>query len=104
MNPTEVAEVYERAAAEIERRGGIHKGDYGDDRQRPDTCRVCIYGAINVALGLHPFNDDDTLPQEVKDPLYSKVGDYPHVWNDAPETTADDVTRLLRDLAREVAS
>lgn len=104
MNPAEVAAVYERAADEIKRRGGIHKGDYGDDPRNPGTCRVCIYGALNAVLFGDPFDETNRLPQPVEAALRAKVGNCPDVWNDAPPTTADDVIRLLRDLAREVAS
>lgn len=103
MNPAEVAAVYERAAREIERRGH-HKGDYGDDPTNPGGCRVCLHGALNAVLFGDPFDEANPLPQPIESAVRVKFGMFAAAWNDAPETTADDVIRLLRDLAREVTS
>jgi hypothetical protein len=102
VTPAEVAAVYERAAGEIERRGGIHKRGYGDDLEHPDTCRVCLVGALNAALGHSPFRHYP-LPREVLDPIRGALAMHLDDWNDAPERTTDDVTRLLRRLAQQLA-
>lgn len=98
------AELYERAAREIETRGH-HKGDYGDDRFRPNTCRVCLIGALNAASAGSPF------AREVYYDLSAllEVLGYPYdflaaEWNDAPERTADEVIAVLREAAKRVTS
>lgn len=99
MNP---AEVFEKAAQEIERRGH-HKGNYGSDHNNPGGCRVCLYGALNAVLFGNPYSEEP-FPQDVDGPLQIKFGSFVDGWNDAPGRTAFDVIDALRDLAREVTS
>lgn len=99
------AEVLNRAADEIETRGHF-KGMLGHDPYAPETCRVCLYGALNAARTGDPFADDTTAVPESA--LFEVLGLNTTAdlvdWNDDPDRTADEVVAVLREAAKLVAA
>jgi hypothetical protein len=87
-----------------------------DQLQDRDTGAVCLRGAINIALSGSPFNWGDD--RDVTDAIvavahtsrilstfapFDDLEIYDVVrWNNAPDTTADDVILLLRRAAESV--
>lgn len=65
--------------------------------------RVCIVGAIKAVCFQDP-DDFDWSPGAVAavDVAAHHVGDYAHVWNDAPERTEAEVLSALREAARSL--
>ena len=97
------AEVLRDAKGVLERNGWL-QGHYFDDRQfragtPAEACRVCLYGALNLAAGNGPHR-----PLEAAHPVMLAVyavidasGDWDGVggWNDEPGRTVDEVLALL---------
>lgn len=102
------AEVLNRAADRILEHGHC-KGDYGDDHRNPDTCRVCLYGALNAATTGDPFTQGRRLWESaeylVESVVYEgeQVGDLAD-WNDDPDRAADEVIAVLREAAELVTA
>lgn len=119
------ADLLERAAQLVETNGLIKEQGYVDDED-PDKpavqCRVCLFGAAFVAVTeylhgpdvpAHLVSHSGGLLNDIEDVI--RNGYYrlrpsgwndtiqmaPISWSDAPERTAQDVAKLLRDLAAE---
>lgn len=98
-------DVYRRAVDVIHERGWW-QGDSVDPRD-PDEGPVCLYGAINVARGMHATTIDPHSSRTARRVLVAAgvatttAGDI-GAWNDALGRTADDVVFALKRAA-EVA-
>ncbi len=112
------AEILDKAADVIVERGW-HQGGYMSLGANPNTCQVCVLGAMNVAVGNNPDDadvniaeaaeafagylglvirrdefDDDDDPDT--DPIAEAVGNN---WNDFVATSAEQVVAALRACA-----
>lgn len=120
-NPSDTARILRKAADVIETRGW-NQGGYmpsfsGVD---PRTCPVCVLAAINVAAGREPYEDftsgDSLLAALVladflglglgNDVESHEEGGIENVvgndWNDCTATSAEQVTKALRECAAEL--
>lgn len=111
-NLTEIAAVLDRAADHIDT-VGWHRFALYDDEQSvntpPSRCRVCVLGAINVALHGTPLfalrlagtgMDTHGVAAYVERRLGSD--DEMATWNDMEGRTQDEVTAMLRETAAEL--
>lgn len=109
----EIADLLDKAA-EVVHSNGHHKGYLYDEAQADGTslddrtpiadCRVDAVGAINAAVfGKPRWPAEDhagcRLAEAAVTALEAHVGKPVQGWNDAPETTADDVIAALWDTA-----
>lgn len=116
------AEVLERAADEIERRG-LHRGQYFDTRTRAGyldlaNCRVCALGAIGWVVQGHPtlyheeFGDAGVRPAVLAaetdqvwdhdyDPTDYDLHECITIWSDGLDTAAE-VAAAMRTAARKL--
>lgn len=84
-----------KGAALIEERGWC-QGDYQSEG------RLCVLGAIKVAVGKEPDGDEDTDPIvfRAKKAMCASVGiGLIHEWNDDPARTKEEVVAKLRAVA-----
>ncbi|GAA0729863.1 DUF6197 family protein [Sphingomonas japonica] len=108
MSELTVAEVLDRAADLIEPQGAWTQYYYALDAYGRETYYAkeatcfCALGAISVACGAEPSEEEGTGPQKL---LWKLIGAVPiSEWNDAPERTQAEVVAKLREaaaLARE---
>lgn len=93
--------IWARAKAVLEQRGW-HQGDFGSNPSDLENCRVCIAGAVNVACGRIPWDDEWPASRDVFERLNGEVPQaFISMWNDEPARTVDDVYELLDRLDRE---
>lgn len=104
------ADLFNKAADEIERRG-LNKGsltEYQVYEEDPANCKVCFWGGINAAYnddgdpGEFPESDDDRALMEIVRNYtpFSELGFRPGVhFNDHSDTTKEDVVAKLREIA-----
>ena len=57
---------------------------------------LCTLGALNVAAGL---TADACEPNEAEDIFAEFVGGFTATWNDAPDQTAENVIKTMRECA-----
>lgn len=91
------SELLRKGAEEIKRRGWMRDW-FGDDANKPDTCRVCAIGALRAAVTGDPFDPPtgDPLFREARQFLIQAVGEPSVVnWNDDPGRTEADVLGLF---------
>jgi hypothetical protein len=109
-NLVAIADVLDLAAGHIDKFGWI-QGDLWDvvaEREKPPSeCPVCAMGALNMALHGTPrfpeVRPGDLAAHDVADYLERRLdGTELADWNDAPERTRDEVTRLFRETAAEL--
>lgn len=121
-----LAEIYLKAA-DIIRTNGHYKGAYFEPSPEsavgilptPAECRVCIAGALSIAISGNPTPDRDGGSERKQyDVIAGRLADLMHIegdpllepvgrlagWNDADDRTADDVISALEQAAREVAA
>ena len=93
-----------RGAADVIDRNGLAKNGRfydGTSGKPPRDCPVCVYGALDVADGRDPGTGRlGTVSSEAGREFVHYLGKNVTAWNDAPETTADEVTAALRDCAK----
>ena len=96
-----VPEIARRCAAVIRDRG-LHQGDYMPADGNPDTCPVCIFGAVNVVLRGAP----NRLGEGPAENAFARrfkglTGRRPDAFNDDKGCTADTVLVVLDAMAEE---
>ena len=111
MTDKTAAQILTEAADIIDRNGWI-QGDYWDTDQEehgtPEAeCRVCLYGAINIAVHGSPNHPQaDRRPDFLWDmtAAVEREAGPMHLddWNDTAGRTQDEVTALLRTVAGKV--
>jgi hypothetical protein len=111
------AEILDKAA-DILDENGLHQGDYVYTPQEdevdltPDTCPVCVLGAINLAAGRRVDEEDWTTPSPARTAAMAlaahlrldvSYGDIVEVlgigWSDADGRTTDEAVEALRGAA-----
>jgi hypothetical protein len=96
------SELLRKGAEEIERRGWTRDW-FGDDPDKPDTCRVCAIGGLRAAMTGDPFTSKvgDPLFGEAREFLLRAIGNGRSVvnWNDANGRTQADVLGLFSQAA-----
>ncbi|MFE2563135.1 DUF6197 family protein [Streptomyces mirabilis] len=121
-----LAEIYLKAA-EVVRINGHYKGAYFEPSPEsgvgilpaPAECRVCIAGALSIAISGQPTPDRDGGPERKHyDAIAGRLADLMQVegdsllepvgrlagWNDTEDRTAADVIAALELAAREAAA
>lgn len=91
------SELLRKGAEEIKRRGWVRDW-FGDDPNKPDTCRVCAIGGLRAAMTGDPFSalGGDPLFVEARGFLVNAIGSNSVVnWNDANGRTEEDVLGLF---------
>lgn len=110
-----LADVLDKAADVIDA-NGHHKRWLYDQHQASGgtpkkSCRVCVYGALNVAISGEPIYsgvpEESALVEAAGEALRRHLGLRPidlvaEEWNDTPGRTAEDVTTALRGTAAEL--
>lgn len=103
---TATAEIL-RGAKAVLLANGWHQGGFYDREQHLDkgvpreACRVCLWGAVNVAAMGNPASKDD-VPWAVILFLDKVLGERTEGWSDTPGRTVDEVLALL-DRAIDIA-
>jgi hypothetical protein len=95
------SELLHKGAEEIKRRGWTRDW-FGDDPDKPDTCRVCAIGGLRAAMTGDPFISkiNDPLFAEAREFLIRATGTRSVVnWNDANGRTEVDVLGLFSKAA-----
>lgn len=91
------SELLRKGAEEIKRRGWVRDW-FGDDPNKPATCRVCAIGGLRAAMTGDPFIS------KIEDPLYIEAREFliratatrsVVNWNDANGRTEEEVLRLF---------
>ncbi|MEU5477528.1 DUF6197 family protein [Streptomyces mirabilis] len=119
------AEIYLKAA-EVIRTNGHYKGAYFEPSPESGVgitpaaaeCRVCIAGALSIAISGDPLPDRDANPERGQyDAIAGRLADLIHIegdplldpvgrlaaWNDTDDRTADDVIAALEQAAKAAA-
>ncbi|WP_199546651.1 hypothetical protein [Streptomyces sp. N35] len=107
----EIADDLDRAADVLDA-NGLHKGSLYDGAQRDrgtpaDKCRVCVYGALNIAITGQPRwtgKDEDTARSAAAgNAIAAHLGLTPNEvaeeWSDDPKRRKAQVVKALRDTA-----
>lgn len=91
-------------AVEVLKERGWHQGAFAADLSDPQ-CALCLVGAINVAAGLPPEDNDD-FGADDSGPAWDVIERVEHLvhhnagwWNDLPERTAAQVVEVLAKVA-----
>lgn len=91
------SELLHKGAEEIKRRGWVRDW-FGDDPDKPDTCRVCAIGGLRAAMTGDPFTSPtaDPLFRSARRFLILATGTKSVVnWNDENGRTEADVLGLF---------